>query len=129
MALWNRLKDGIDTVERVASDALDEGKTRLEAHRARQTADKAAEALGYAVFRAWEQGHVLEATLVDRLARALQDHEREARRHEQAAASAAEWRQRREATGSTAPPSSAAATDPAPPHAGPADADRDPLAP
>jgi broad specificity phosphatase PhoE len=99
MALWDRLKDGIDKVERVASDALDEGKTRLDARKARQTADKAAEALGYAVFRAWEQGRELDAASLDRLARALRDHEQEALRLEQAATSAADWRRRQEAAG------------------------------
>jgi len=99
MALWDRLKDGIDKVERVATDALDEGKTRLDARKARQTADQAAEALGYAVFRAWEHGRELDAVSLDRLARALRDHEQEALRLEQAATSAADWRRKQEATG------------------------------
>lgn len=99
MALWDRLKDGIDKVERVATDALDEGKSRLDARKARQTADQAAQALGIAVFRAWEQGRVLDAGSLDRLAQALHDHEQEARRREQAAANAADWRRKEEAGG------------------------------
>lgn len=126
MALWDRLKDGIDKVERVASDALDEGKTRLDARKARQTADKAAEALGYAVFRAWEQGRELDATSLDRLARALRDHEQEARRLEQAASSAAEWRRKQEAAG-RAPGAEVPPSQDEPP-ASPPDAPRDPSA-
>jgi broad specificity phosphatase PhoE len=113
MALWDRLKDGIDKVERVASDALDEGKTRIDARKARQTADKAAEALGYAVFRAWEQGRELDATSLDRLARALRDHEQEAVRLEQAAGSAADWRRRQE-SGAQPPAGSAPGSADAP---------------
>ncbi len=94
MAIWDKLKDGIDKVEKVAGEAFDEGKTRLDARRARQTADQAAEALGYAVFRAWEQHRPLEPDTLDRLARALRDHEAEARRLEQAASGAGEWRRR-----------------------------------
>jgi hypothetical protein len=56
MALWDRLKDGIDKVERVASDALDEGKTRIDARKARQTADKAAEALATPCFAPGSRG-------------------------------------------------------------------------
>lgn len=121
MALWDRLKDGIDKVERVASDALDEGKTRLDARKARQTADTAAESLGYAVFRSWEQGRELDAATLDRLARALRDHEQEALRLEQAANSSAEWRRKQEAAGQ-APPTASGAPE------GPADPARDPSA-
>ncbi len=126
MALWDRLKDGIDKVERAATDALDEGKTRLDARKARQTADKSAEALGYAVFRAWEHGRELDATSLDRLARALRDHEQEALRLEQAATSAADWRRKQEAAGQGAGPEA-----PTPPHEPPAsagDPPRDPSA-
>lgn len=126
MALWDRLKDGIDKVERVATDALDEGKTRLDARKARQTADKAAEALGYAVFRAWEQGRELDAGSLDRLARALRDHEQEAVRLEQAATSAAEWRRKQETAGQATAPEAPAAPNEPPPSAG--DPPRDPSA-
>lgn len=124
MALWDRLKDGIDKVERVATDALDEGKTRLDARKARQIADTAAEALGYAVFRAWEHGRELDAATLDRLARALRDHEQEALRLEQAAAGAADWRRKQEATGQ-APGADA----PSPPHDPPASAGEPPRDP
>lgn len=94
MAIWDKLKDGIDKASKVAQDAVDEGKVRMDARRARQSADKAAESLGYAVFRAWERGKELEAESMDRLARALRDHEQEATRLEQSIDEAAEWRKR-----------------------------------
>jgi hypothetical protein len=119
VALWDKLKEGMDRVEKVANEAFDEGKTRLDARRARQTADKAAEALGYAVFRAWEQGQPLDAVSLDRLARALRDHEEEARRLEQAADGAAEWRRRQgAAAGAGDPPP----TSPGASTGGPSDA-------
>lgn len=92
MAIWDKLKEGIDRVEKVASEAIDEGKTRLDARRARQATDQAAQALGYAVFRAWEQGQPLDPVVLDRLARALREHEQSAQRLEQAAADSADWR-------------------------------------
>lgn len=92
MAIWDKLKEGIDRVEKVASEAIDEGKTRLDARRARQATDQAAQALGYAVFRAWEQAQPLDPVVLDRLARALREHEQAAQRLEQAAAGSADWR-------------------------------------
>ena len=97
MAIWDKLKDGIDKASKVAQDAVDEGKVRMDARRARQSADKAAESLGYAVFRAWERGKELEAESMDRLARALRDHEQEATRLERSIDEAAEWRRRQAA--------------------------------
>ena len=97
MAIWDKLKDGIDKANKVAQDALDEGKVRMDARKARQAADKAAEALGYAVFRAWERGRELEAQSMERLARALRDHEQEAVRLEQSIDEAGEWRRKQAA--------------------------------
>ncbi len=118
MAIWNKLKDGIDKANRVAQDALDEGKLRMDARRTRQAADKAAEALGYAVFRAWEQGRSMEAESLDRLARALRDHEQEAARLEQAAQQSTDWRRTREEPGdpdsAPAPPAADAPSGDAP---------------
>jgi dTMP kinase len=82
MALWSKLKTELDRAGRVAQDALDEGKTRLEAFRARQLADKAAQALGYAVYRARKNGGELEADTYTRLATALATHEETAARLE-----------------------------------------------
>ncbi len=111
MAIWDKLKDGIDKANKVAQDALDEGKVRMDARRARQSADKAAESLGYAVFRAWEGGKELEAESMDRLARALRDHEQEATRLERSIEEAAEWRRQGGAAqpAAAAPPEGAAA--------------------
>ncbi len=106
MAIWDKLKDGIDKANKVAQDALDEGKVRLDARKARQSADKAAESLGYAVFRAWERGRELEPDSLDRLARALRDHEQEAVRLERSIDEAGEWRRRQAAEGGAAPAAS-----------------------
>lgn len=51
MPIWNKLKSELDRAGRVAQGALDEGKLRLEVFRARQLVDRAAQALGYAVYR------------------------------------------------------------------------------
>ncbi|MCU0616179.1 MAG: hypothetical protein MUD17_03705 [Gemmatimonadaceae bacterium] len=115
MAIWDKLKQGIDKVEKVATEAIDEGKTRLDARRARQATDQAAQALGYAVYRAWEQGQPLDAVTLDRLARALREHEQTAVRLEAAAGDAAEWRKRGGDTppaASAPPPSDPPATEP-----------------
>lgn len=56
MALWDKVKSELDRAGRAAQQALDEGKLRLEVHRARQTADKYAMRLGYAVYRAKKAG-------------------------------------------------------------------------
>ena len=56
MPLWDKLKDEIDRAGRAAHSALDEGKLRLEAMRARQAADASAQKLGYAVFKARKAG-------------------------------------------------------------------------
>lgn len=56
MALWNKLKDELNRAGRAASEALDEGKLRLDLMRARQAMDKAAQKVGYAVYRARKAG-------------------------------------------------------------------------
>ena len=82
MPLWNRVKQELDRAGKVAQDALDEGKVRLEAFRARQLADKAAQALGYALYRARAGGGELEAETYERLRATLAGHEAEASRLE-----------------------------------------------
>ena len=82
MALLDRLKQELDRAGKVAQDAFDDGKTRLEAFRTRQLADKAAQALGYAVFRAKKSGRDLDAATYDRLAATLETHDSEAARLE-----------------------------------------------
>jgi hypothetical protein len=63
MALWNKLRTELDRAGRMAQGAFDEGRTRLEALRARQLADRAAQALGYAVYRARQEGREVDAEL------------------------------------------------------------------
>lgn len=82
MAFIDKLKEELDRAGRAAQGALDEGKTRLEAFRTRQLADKAAQALGYAVFRAKTAGGEIDADTYTRLAATLATHDAEAARHE-----------------------------------------------
>jgi hypothetical protein len=60
MAIWNALKRELDKAGQVAQGALDEGKLRLESHRAKQRAEAAAASLGFAVYRARTEGGELE---------------------------------------------------------------------
>jgi hypothetical protein len=82
MPLWDKVKQELDRAGRVAQDALDEGRIRLDAFRVRQQADKAAQALGYAAFRAHQGGRTLDPAELDRLAATLATHESEATRLE-----------------------------------------------
>lgn len=82
MALWDKVKQGIDKAGKAAQDVFDEGKLRIDAYRAREQADKAAEALGYAVFRAAEAGGELDADARVRLMDSLRSKDAEARRME-----------------------------------------------
>ncbi len=82
MALLDRLKQELDRAGKVAQEAFDDGKTRLEAFRTRQLADKAAQSLGYAVYRAKKSGRELDAATYDRLAATLETHDTEAARLE-----------------------------------------------
>lgn len=82
MTIWDKVKEGIDKAGKAAQDVIDDGKTRIDAYRAREQADKAAEALGYAVFRATEQGQELEGDSRERLMRSLRERDTEARRLE-----------------------------------------------
>lgn len=82
MALLDRLKQELDRAGKAAQDAFDDGKTRLEAFRTRQLADKAAQALGYAVYRARKSGGDLDSATYDRLRGTLETHDTEAARLE-----------------------------------------------
>jgi hypothetical protein len=82
MPLLDRLKHELDRAGKAAQDVFDDGKTRLEAFRTRQLADKAAQALGYAVYRARKSGRELDAATFDRLSATLETHETEAARLE-----------------------------------------------
>jgi hypothetical protein len=83
MAIWDKLKTELDRAGKAAQNALDEGKVRLEAFRTRQLADKAAQALGYAVFRAKQGGGDIDPESYARLSATLATHEAEATRLEQ----------------------------------------------
>ena len=78
MPIWDKVKQELDRAGRVAQDALDEGRIRLEAFRSRQHADRAAQALGYALFRARAAGGDLDAAAYERLSATLATHEAEA---------------------------------------------------
>jgi hypothetical protein len=82
MALLDRLKQELDRAGKAAQDAFDDGKTRLEAFRTRQLADKAAQSLGYAVYRAKQSGRDLDAATYDRLSATLETHDTDAGRLE-----------------------------------------------
>ena len=82
MAIWDKLKTELDRAGKVAQNALDEGKVRLEAFRTRQLADKAAQAVGYAVYRAHQSGTELDPETSARLMATLATHEAEAARLE-----------------------------------------------
>jgi hypothetical protein len=103
MALWDKLKTELDRAGKVAQGALDEGKVRLEAFRVRQLADKAAQALGYAVYRARQMNQDLDPDTYARLSSTLAGHEAEANRYE---AQLAEFSEKRKAApgGASAPP-------------------------
>jgi hypothetical protein len=83
MAIWDKLKTELDRAGKAAQSALDEGKVRLEAFRTRQLADKAAQAFGYAVYRAKQSGADLDPETYARLTATLATHEAEAARLEQ----------------------------------------------
>ena len=82
MPIWDKLKTELDRAGKAAQTALDEGKIRLEAFRVRQLADKAAQALGYAMYRARKEGKELDADTFGRLNSTLGTHEAEAARLE-----------------------------------------------
>lgn len=118
MALWDKVKQGIDKAGKAAQDVFDEGKLRLDAYRAREQADKAAEALGYALFRASEAGGELDSDARQRLLDALRARDAEARRLETELATERARHAASAAAGSAAAPAATAATPPetAPPH-------------
>jgi hypothetical protein len=77
MTVWTKLRTELDRAGRVAQNAFDEGRLRLEALRARQLADRAAQALGYAVYRAKVGGREIEPDLYASLSATLAAHEAE----------------------------------------------------
>ena len=82
MAIWNTLKGELDKAGKAAQGALDEGKLRLESHRAKQRAEAAAASLGFAVYRARSGGGELEPERYNVLAALLASAESEIERLE-----------------------------------------------
>lgn len=93
MAVWDNLKRELDTAGKGLQDvlekagkatqgALEEGKVRVDAFRERQLADRAAQAFGYAIFRAERTGSQLDADTKARLTATLAEREAEASRLE-----------------------------------------------
>ena len=93
MAVWDNLKRELDTAGKAMQDvlekagkatqgALEEGRVRVDAFRERQLADRAAQALGYAIFRAEQSGSQLDADTKARLTATLAEREAEAARLE-----------------------------------------------
>jgi hypothetical protein len=105
MPIWDRLKHELDRAGQAAQGALDEGRVRLDAYRARQLANKAAQAIGWAVYRARQRGQELDAETYARLSSALASHEAEAIRLEQQIESMAAGRRSRRPGASSPPPS------------------------
>jgi hypothetical protein len=125
MPLWDKVKQELDRAGQAAQGALDEGKMRLDALRARQLANKAAQALGYAVYRARQKGGDLDADTYARLSSTLAGHEAEAAGLEQRLDSFAEGRRAKSADRDVAD-FTATPEAPQPPH--PSDAPEPPPA-
>ena len=82
MAIWNTLKRELDKAGQAAQGAFDEGKLRLESHRAKQRAEAAAASLGFAVYRARTGGTELDPERYNVLAAMLAAAEAEVARLE-----------------------------------------------
>jgi hypothetical protein len=82
MALWNKLKDELNRAGRAAQEAIDEGKMRLDMMRSRQAMDKAAQKLGYAVYRARKLGGDIPTDEYARLSAEVANAESEVERYE-----------------------------------------------
>ena len=80
MALWDRVRSELDRAGRVAQQAFDEGRLRLEMVRARRQADGAAQKLGYAVYRARKESRELPDDEYAMLARGIEAAEAECER-------------------------------------------------
>jgi len=80
MALWDRVRTELDRAGRVAQQAFDEGRLRLEMLRARRQADGAAQKLGYVVYRARRESREIGADEYAALAKAIESAEAEVER-------------------------------------------------
>ena len=107
MSLLNRLKDELNRAGKAAQDALDEGKLRLELHRTRQALDKAAQKLGYAVYRARKTGGDVTGDEYARIAAEVSNAEAEVERYETLIREAGDRRKTTDAPpGTDTPPAS-----------------------
>ena len=61
MAFIDKLRQELDRAGRSAQRAIDEGRLRLDLYRARQSVDRFAQRLGYAVYHARKAGGELSA--------------------------------------------------------------------
>ncbi|HEU4995888.1 MAG TPA: hypothetical protein VFT29_13780 [Gemmatimonadaceae bacterium] len=104
MALWNKLKDELNRAGRAAQEALDEGKLRLDLMRSRQAMDRAAQKLGYAVYRARKLGGDIPSDEYERVASDVANAEAEVERFETLLREAAN--RRRSGGAADAPPAS-----------------------
>lgn len=104
MALWNKLKDELNRAGRAAQEALDEGKLRIELMRSRTAMDRAAQKLGYAVYRARKLGGDIPSDEYARVSAEVANAEAEVERYETLLREAANRRKGGEAT--DAPPAS-----------------------
>lgn len=82
MALWNKLKDELNRAGKAAQEAIDEGKLRLDLMRSRQAMDKAAQKLGYGVYRARKLGGDMPSDEYARLSADVANAEGEVERYE-----------------------------------------------
>jgi len=118
MALWNKLKDELNRAGRVAQDAIDEGKLRLDLMRSRQAMDRAAQKLGYGVYRARKAGGAgadIPSDEYARLAAEVANAEAEIERYETLLREAGAKRQSGgTTTPSDTPPTDAPPTEPPP---------------
>jgi hypothetical protein len=94
MALWDRVRTELDRASRVAQQAFDEGKLRLEMMRARRTADSAAQRLGYAVYKARRDARQIAEEETAVLARSIEMAEAEVERYRRLIDEAATRRRR-----------------------------------
>ena len=83
MGLLSRLSTELRSAGHATRGAIDEAKVRLELFRVRQAADKAAQALGYAVHRAAKSGKEIDQDTLSRLGLALEERETEAHKLEE----------------------------------------------
>jgi hypothetical protein len=71
MGILDKVSHGIDRAAKATEGALEEGKLRIAAYKARQRADKKAETLGYAVARPRAQGQEADPLAINMLVDAV----------------------------------------------------------